>query len=80
MVVKNKILYKLDQQLFRRSTSGAEELGIDECQFADNVALLATSHAGAKEAIRAYHSTAATIVLDDQSVLSRLKFWWLGMV
>ena len=46
-----------DQQLFHRSTSGAEEFDIGECQFADDVALLATSCAGAEEAIGAYHST-----------------------
>ena len=56
--VGTTMLYKLDQQLFRRSTSRAEEFVIGECQFADDVALLATSRAGAEEAIGAYHSTA----------------------
>ena len=55
------LLYKMDWQLFCRSTSGAEGFDIGECQFADDVALLATSHAGAEEAIGAYHSTAADL-------------------
>ena len=53
------MLYKLDQQLLRRSTSGAGKIDVNECQFADDVALLATFRAGTEEAIRAYHSTAA---------------------
>jgi len=57
------LLYKMDQQLFRRYTSGAEEFDIDECQFADDVALLAKSHAEAEEAIRAYCSTAVSLGL-----------------
>ena len=51
------LLHKLDQKL---STSGAE---IYECQFADDVTLLATFRAGAEEAIRAYHSTAVGLGL-----------------
>ena len=53
------LLYKLDQQLFQRSTSGAEEFDIDKCQFANNVALSVTSCAGAVVAIKEYHPTAA---------------------
>ena len=40
--VGTTVLYKLDQQLFCRSTSRARKMDIDECQFADDVALLAT--------------------------------------
>jgi len=36
---------------------------MNECQFADDVALLATSHDGAEEAIREYHSAAAGLGL-----------------
>ena len=61
--VGTTLLYKLDQQLFCTSTSRADEFDIDECQFADDVALLATSPAGAEEAIGAYHSTAADLDL-----------------
>ena len=42
------IYYKLDQQLFRRSTREAEQECFTECQFADDVALLATTRAGAE--------------------------------
>ena len=42
------IHYKLDQQLYRRSTRGAEQECLTECQFADDVALLATTHGGAE--------------------------------
>ena len=61
--VSTTLLYKLDQQLFHRSTSRAEEFDIDECRFADDVASLATSHAGTEEAIRAYCSTTAGLEL-----------------
>ena len=57
------MLYKPHQQLFCRSTSVTEKNDIGECQFVNEVALLATSHAGAEEAIRAYHSTATAFKL-----------------
>ena len=63
--VGTMLLYKMDRQLFCRSTSGAEGFDIDECQFADDVALLATSRAGAEEAIGAYNSTAADLGLSE---------------
>ena len=37
------ILYKLDKQLFRRNIRGASSDIITECQFADDVILLATT-------------------------------------
>ena len=68
------LLHKLDQQLFQRSTSGAEEF---ECQFADNVALLATSCTGAVVAIREYHhSTAAGLGLSVN--FTKIKFLVAG--
>ena len=51
------IYYKLDQQLFRKSTRGAEQECLTECQFTDDVALLANTHAGAEVAGREYRST-----------------------
>ena len=74
--VGTTILYKIDQQLFRRSTSGAEEFVIGECQFADDVALLATSRAGAEETIGAYHSTATAFGLTVS--FSKTKFLVAG--
>ena len=44
------LTYKLEKKLFRRYTRNAEELKIDECQFADDAALLATTKGGAEMA------------------------------
>ena len=73
--VGTRLLYRLDQQLFRRSTSGAEEFDINDCQFAGNVAL-ATSCAGAVEAIREYHSAAAGLGLSVSFI--KTKFMVAG--
>ena len=35
--VGTKVLYKVDQQLFKRSTRGADHHLMTECQFADDV-------------------------------------------
>ena len=35
--VGTTVLYKLDQQLLSRSTSGARKMDIDECQFAESL-------------------------------------------
>ena len=40
--------YKLDRKLFRRYTRNAEEVKVNECQFADDAALLATTKRGAE--------------------------------
>ena len=42
------ILYRLDKQLFRRSTKGACMECFRKCQFADDVALLATTSEAAE--------------------------------
>ena len=55
--------YKFDQQLFRRYTRNASEDTIKECQFADDVALLATTQEGAETAIRAYSCVAKSLGL-----------------
>ena len=39
------LLYKYDQKLFRRNTRGASSSTLHECGFANDVALLATTHA-----------------------------------
>ena len=41
------LLYKYDQTLFRRNTRGASNSTLYECEFADDVALLATTRAAA---------------------------------
>ena len=46
--------FKYDQKLFRRYTRNAQETRMSECQFADDVALLATTCVGAEQAIREY--------------------------
>ena len=46
--------YKLDKKLFRRYTRNSEELKINECQFADDAALLATTKRGAETATMEY--------------------------
>ena len=75
--VGTTVLYKLDQQLFRRSTSGAGKVDVNECQFADDVALLAASRAGAGGGgIGAYHSAAAAFGLTVS--YSKTKFLVAG--
>ena len=50
------ILYKLDQQLFRTKTTGACQGHHTECQFADDIALLASTRKAAEETCRIYQS------------------------
>ena len=45
------LLYKPDQRLFRQYTKNACEDTLYKCEFADDVALLATTHAAAETAI-----------------------------
>ena len=47
------LLYKPDQRLFRWYTKNACEDTLHKCEFADDVALLATTHAAAETAIQA---------------------------
>ena len=46
--------YKLDGKLFRRSTRGADQACLTECQFADDAVALASTRQGAEVAIRTY--------------------------
>ena len=48
------LLHKFDQKLFRRSTRGACESQLTDGQFADDAVLLATTRAGAEQAMRLY--------------------------
>ena len=63
------ILYRLDKQLFRRSTKGACMECFRECQFADDVALLAITHEAAETVTRLYQSA----VQDFELTLSAVK-------
>ena len=54
---------KLDHQLFRRSTRGAEEYRMNECQFVDDAALLATTCTGAEQAALSYVEVASAFGL-----------------
>ena len=56
--VGSYLRYKFDQQLFRTYTRNASEDTIIECQFADDVALLATTREGAETTTRAYSCAA----------------------
>ena len=56
------------------------KIDIGKCQFADDVALLATSHAGAEEAIGAYHSQLRTATAFGLTVSFSKISWWLSMV
>ena len=48
------LLYKYDGKLFRKSTRGASQTQMNECQFADDTALLATNRHAAEVATLAY--------------------------
>ena len=68
------ILYKLDQQLFRRSTRGADQECFRERQFADDFALLATTCEGVQVA-----STASDFGLTVSIVsIVKTKFMVVG--
>ena len=56
--IGTQILYKLDQQLYRRNTTGACQGRLTECQFADDIALLASTRKTAEETCRIHQSTA----------------------
>ena len=49
--------YKLDEKLFRRYTKNAKQARLTEGQFADDAALLATTHSGAETAMSEFAST-----------------------
>ena len=52
------LLYRPDQRLFRQYTKNVCEDTLYECEFADDVALLAITCAAAETAIQAYYSEA----------------------
>ena len=52
--VRVHLYHKPDGKLFRRYLRNAHESCLTECQFADDVAILATSRAGAERALQGY--------------------------
>lgn len=74
--VGTHLLYKYDQKLFRRNTTGASSSTLYECEFADDVALLATTRAAAEEAIRTYASVASNFGMTVS--IQKTKFMVVG--
>ena len=52
--VGTRVLYKLDQQLFRRFTRNACQSVVNKGEFADYAVLMASTRQAAEAAIRAY--------------------------
>ena len=74
--METTIIYSLDQHLFRRNTGMARQCPLTECQFADDVALMATSCKVAEEAIISYHLTAKAFGLTFST--TKTKFMVVG--
>ena len=55
--------YQMDKKLFRRSTRSYGECRLNECQFADDGVLLATTRHGAEKAAQSYIETASAFGL-----------------
>ena len=68
--------YKLDQQLFRRSTRGASKVRALKGEFADDVVLVASSREAAEAAGRAYMDVTKAFGLTVN--LSKTKFMVVG--
>ena len=56
--------HKLDEKLFRRYSRNAKRAHLTEGQFADDAALLVTTHSGAEIAITEFASTASDFGLN----------------
>ena len=70
------LLYKYDQNLFRRNTRGASNSTLYECEFADDVALLATTRTAAEKAIKTYTSVASSFGMTVN--IQKTKFMVVG--
>ena len=64
--------YKLDEKLFRRYTRNAKQTSLTEGQFADDAALLATTHRGAEIAMAQFASTASDFGLNVSFVKTKV--------
>ena len=70
------LLYKLDQQLFRRCTRGASEVMVTKGEFADDVVLVASTREAAEAVGRAY--VAVTGALGLTVSFPKTKFMVVG--
>ena len=70
------VFCKLDQKLFRRSVKGATREFISECQFADDIALLATTRTAAETVTREYQASAMDFGLTVS--IEKTKFMAVG--
>ena len=71
-----RMLYKLDQQLFRRSTRGASEVLVHKGEFADDMVLWASSRQAAEVAIRMFEDVSLQFGLTVS--LQKTKFMVVG--
>ena len=71
-----ELLYKLDQQLFRRSIRGASEMKVDKAEFADDVVLVASTNEAAEVVGRAY--VRVTRMMGLTVSLPKTKFMVVG--
>ena len=76
--VGNYVQCKFDHKLFRRSTGTAEERRLTECQFADDAALLSTTHVGAEQAMKSFIEVAGAFELTVS--LSKTKLMVAGQM
>ena len=70
------LFYKYNQQLFRRYTRNASEGVVNKCEFADDVALLATNRAAAEEPLRLYSGVASEFGLTESTF--KMQFLVVG--
>ena len=61
-----ELLYKLDQQLFRRSTRGASEVTVDKEEFADDVVLVASTREAAQTVGKAWTPAGCGMTDEDR--------------
>ena len=68
--------FKMDEKLFRRYTRNADQRRINECQFADDTAFLATMRPGAEQALKECAKTNTNFGLTVST--SKTKFMAVG--
>jgi len=73
------LLYKYDGKLFRRSTRGARQTQMNECQFADDTALLATNRHAAELATLAYVNVARDFGLTVNLTKTKMMVTGFGL-
>ena len=73
------MLCKFDGKLFRRSTKDSQQVQLNECQFADDAALLATTRSGAEQAILTYIEVAKAFGLTVSLPKTKLMVTGFGI-